>query len=78
MPEWDARLLTRALRAMKRLCGIDAGRLRARARAMLKIEDITYSVEGRPLFEGASATIPTATRSALWAATARARPRSSA
>ena len=26
---------------------------------MLKIEDITYSVEGRPLFEGASATIPT-------------------
>ncbi|MBA3908820.1 MAG: glycosyl transferase family 1 [Rhodobacter sp.] len=26
---------------------------------MLKIEDLTYSVEGRPLFEGASATIPT-------------------
>jgi ATP-binding cassette subfamily F protein 3 len=26
---------------------------------MLKIEDITYYVEGRPLFEGASATIPT-------------------
>jgi ATP-binding cassette subfamily F protein 3 len=26
---------------------------------MLKIEDITYAVEGRPLFEGASATIPT-------------------
>ena len=26
---------------------------------MLKIENITYSVEGRPLFEGASATIPT-------------------
>ena len=26
---------------------------------MLKIQDITYSVEGRPLFEGASATIPT-------------------
>ncbi len=26
---------------------------------MLKIEDITYSIEGRPLFEGASATIPT-------------------
>jgi ATP-binding cassette subfamily F protein 3 len=25
---------------------------------MLKIEDITYSVEGRPLFEGATATIP--------------------
>jgi ATP-binding cassette subfamily F protein 3 len=25
---------------------------------MLKIEDITYSVEGRPLFEGACATIP--------------------
>ncbi len=25
---------------------------------MLKIADITYSVEGRPLFEGASATIP--------------------
>lgn len=29
------------------------------ARHMLKITDITYSVEGRPLFEGASATIPT-------------------
>lgn len=26
---------------------------------MLQISDITYSVEGRPLFEGASATIPT-------------------
>jgi ATP-binding cassette, subfamily F, member 3 len=26
---------------------------------MLKIEDITYSVEGRPLFQGATATIPT-------------------
>ncbi|MGB7269800.1 MAG: ABC-F family ATP-binding cassette domain-containing protein, partial [Albidovulum sp.] len=26
---------------------------------MLRISDITYSVEGRPLFEGASATIPT-------------------
>ena len=26
---------------------------------MLRINDITYSVEGRPLFEGASATIPT-------------------
>ncbi|MBE1293186.1 MAG: ATP-binding cassette domain-containing protein [Rhodobacteraceae bacterium] len=26
---------------------------------MLKISDISYSVEGRPLFEGASATIPT-------------------
>jgi len=25
---------------------------------MLRISDITYSVEGRPLFEGASATIP--------------------
>ncbi|MFN7224114.1 MAG: ABC-F family ATP-binding cassette domain-containing protein [Paracoccaceae bacterium] len=26
---------------------------------MLRIDDITYNVEGRPLFEGASATIPT-------------------
>jgi ATP-binding cassette, subfamily F, member 3 len=26
---------------------------------MLKIEDITYNVEGRPLFEGATATVPT-------------------
>ena len=26
---------------------------------MLRIEEITYNVEGRPLFEGASATIPT-------------------
>jgi len=26
---------------------------------MLRIEDITYSIDGRPLFEGASATIPT-------------------
>ncbi len=25
---------------------------------MLTISDISYSVEGRPLFEGASATIP--------------------
>ena len=25
---------------------------------MLRIEDITYAVEGRPLFDGASATIP--------------------
>lgn len=25
---------------------------------MLKIEDITYAVDGRPLFEGASAVIP--------------------
>ena len=25
---------------------------------MLRIQDITYAVEGRPLFEGASATIP--------------------
>jgi ATP-binding cassette subfamily F protein 3 len=29
------------------------------APAMLQISDITYSVEGRPLFEAASATIPT-------------------
>ena len=29
------------------------------ARPMLRIDDITYAVEGRPLFEGASATIPT-------------------
>ena len=28
------------------------------ALSMLRIEDITYAVEGRPLFEGASATIP--------------------
>jgi len=27
--------------------------------SMLRIDDLTYSVEGRPLFEGASATIPT-------------------
>lgn len=26
---------------------------------MLRIQDITYSIDGRPLFEGASATIPT-------------------
>ncbi|WP_323784587.1 ABC-F family ATP-binding cassette domain-containing protein [Thalassovita sp.] len=26
---------------------------------MLRIDDLTYSIEGRPLFEGASATIPT-------------------
>ncbi|WP_172295335.1 ABC-F family ATP-binding cassette domain-containing protein [Pseudoruegeria sp. HB172150] len=26
---------------------------------MLRIEDITYAIDGRPLFEGASATIPT-------------------
>ena len=28
-------------------------------RPMLKIDDLNYSVEGRPLFEGATATIPT-------------------
>jgi ABC-type multidrug transport system fused ATPase/permease subunit len=39
------------------LIPIDAAR--GMAMPMLKIEDITYSVEGRPLFEGASATIPT-------------------
>ena len=26
---------------------------------MLKLHDISYSIDGRPLFEGASATIPT-------------------
>jgi ATP-binding cassette subfamily F protein 3 len=25
---------------------------------MLRIDDISYSIQGRPLFEGASATIP--------------------
>jgi len=38
---------------------VDAGTGLGQCAAMLKIEDITYSVEGRPLFEGASATIPT-------------------
>jgi ATP-binding cassette subfamily F protein 3 len=38
---------------------VDAARPIGQCPAMLKIEDITYSVEGRPLFEGASATIPT-------------------
>ena len=33
--------------------------LTGKAGSMLRISDITYSVEGRPLFEGASATIPT-------------------
>jgi ATP-binding cassette subfamily F protein 3 len=31
----------------------------AKRAAMLRIDNITYNVEGRPLFEGASATIPT-------------------
>ncbi len=38
---------------------VDVRRVIGHSPAMLKIEDITYSVEGRPLFEGASATIPT-------------------
>jgi ATP-binding cassette subfamily F protein 3 len=33
--------------------------LSAKALDMLRIQDITYAVEGRPLIEGASATIPT-------------------
>ena len=36
---------------------VRGGRLCYRA-AMLKIKDISYSVEGRPLFEGASAVVP--------------------
>lgn len=27
---------------------------------MLRIDDISYSIQGRPLFEGATATIPAA------------------
>lgn len=38
---------------------IDAVAILRHTRPMLKISDISYSVEGRPLFEGASATIPT-------------------
>lgn len=38
---------------------IDAVAILGQTRPMLKISDISYSVEGRPLFEGASATIPT-------------------
>ncbi|GAA6178846.1 ABC-F family ATP-binding cassette domain-containing protein [Shimia sp. NS0008-38b] len=38
---------------------IDAAAILRQTRPMLKISDISYSVEGRPLFEGASATIPT-------------------
>jgi len=38
---------------------IDAVAILRQTRPMLKISDISYSVEGRPLFEGASATIPT-------------------
>ncbi len=37
---------------------IDAGTAIGQAPRMLTISDITYSVEGRPLFEGASARIP--------------------
>jgi len=44
---------------MKRRRGIDLPCGFGQSPRMLKIEDITYSVEGRPLFEGASATIPT-------------------
>jgi ATP-binding cassette subfamily F protein 3 len=44
---------------MKRSCGIDLPADFGHLAAMLKIEDITYNVEGRPLFEGATATIPT-------------------
>lgn len=38
---------------------VDAGRGMGQASPMLRISDINYSVEGRPLFEQASATIPT-------------------
>ena len=37
---------------------IDAAALIGQTVRMLKISDISYSVEGRPLFEGASVTIP--------------------
>ena len=37
---------------------VDDGACMRHVAPMLKIEDITYSVEGRPLFAGASATIP--------------------
>jgi ATP-binding cassette, subfamily F, member 3 len=45
---------------------------------MLRILDITYSVEGRPLFEGASATIPYGHKVGLVGRNGSARPRCSA
>src|SRR5690606_29617974 len=38
---------------------VDMRRWVGQSPAMLRISDITYSVEGRPLLVGASATIPT-------------------
>jgi len=38
---------------------VDAGGWLGQGNGMLRISDISYSVEGRPLFEQASATIPT-------------------
>ena len=58
--EWDAAAANTPCPRLKSHRGIDAGRPhQALRRPCSKIEDITYSVEGRPLFEGASATIPT-------------------
>ena len=47
------------------------------AARMLHIDDISYSIQGRPLFAGASASVPEGLRSALWVRTARARRRCS-
>jgi ATP-binding cassette subfamily F protein 3 len=44
---------------MERCPGIDVSGLIGHFAPMLKIEDISYNVEGRPLFAGATATIPT-------------------
>jgi len=38
---------------------VDSPRTKPHVRRMLKIDDIRYSIAGKPLFEGATATIPT-------------------
>ena len=42
---------------------------------MLHINDLTYRIEGRPIFEAATAGIPTGHKVGLWAATVPARRR---
>ena len=56
-----ARRLTRAASLGKAPidCSIDSRAALRHTAPMLRIDNITYAVEGRPLFEAASATIPT-------------------
>jgi ATP-binding cassette, subfamily F, member 3 len=59
LTEFSALASTGRGRRKPGFAAVDGDRHFGQALRMLRISDITYSVEGRPLFEGASATIPT-------------------